>query len=544
MDDRAGVEPAPLLRIAGLRVGYAGPSGWVPAVQGLDLDVAPGEAIGLVGASGSGKSTVIGAVLGLLGSRAHVRADELSFDGTDLLGRGAGGCRGRAAVEGTAYVPQQPGAALVPTVAIGRQLDWYLGPDAVARHAVALVDLGLDAVVGRPGDLPGSFSGGQLQRFVLAVATLGPKPRLLLADEPTSTLDTVTQDSVLALLGRLRSELGLAVLHVSHDLGVVASTCDRVGVLDQGRLVELAPVAQLFAAPAHPATRRLLAGAAPPAVRPGLDRAALVAPDPPVLEVDRLFHYYGRATAHGPASATVVRAVDEVSVAVDAGRVLAVVGASGSGKTTLVRAVAGAIAPTAGVIRLDGRELGRTRSGPDRRAVQLVGQHPWSSFNPRRTVGHGIDQAQRVHDLGPSREERRERAVAALARTGLAAGCLDRRPGQLSGGELARAVLARALVVEPRLLLLDEPTASLDAPVALAVLELLAELRSELDLTVLLVTHDLGAARMLADEVAVLAEGRLEELGPTRRVLSEPSSDAARALVAAEVDLPAAAPAG
>lgn len=252
-----------------------------------------------------------------------------------------------------------------------------------------------------------------------------------------------------------------------------------------------------------------------------------------VLEVDRLFHYYGRGGG-GPASATVVRAVDDLSFDLAEGRVLAVVGGSGSGKTTLARAVAGAIVPTAGELRLDGRPLGRVRTEADRRAIQLVGQHPWDAFNPRRTVGHALVQALRVHGIGATNGERQERAVAALVRTGLRPVHADRRPAQLSGGELARVALARALVVEPRLVLLDEPTASLDAPVARQVLDLVAQLRADLGLTVLLVTHDLPAARTLADEVAVLDAGLLVEHGPADVVLTTPTSPAARALLAAE----------
>lgn len=532
--------PPPALAVEDLRVTYPGPAGDVAAVRGVSFTVAPGEVLGLVGGSGSGKSSILDAVLGLHGDRATVRARTLALGDTDLTALDASGwqrLRGRR----VALIPQHPMTALAPTTAVGRQLDWYLGDDAVARHHDDLARLGLHTVLDRPDDLPGEFSGGQLQRLVIAMATFGSRPELLLADEPTSTLDATVQAAVLDVLAEQRARLGSAMLHVSHDLAVVAQVCDRVGVVHRGELVELAPVDRLFSEPEHPYARELVAAATPrrrttTKPSPAIDEPAGV----PLLRVDGATHQFGRQRrGDAPDTATVVRAVDDVSLRVEAGEVLAIVGESGSGKTTLARVIAGAIVPTAGTVALDGRELGSRRSGDDRRRVQLVAQNSRAALNPRRSVGHALVQVQRIHGIGSDRADRRDRATAMLERVGLDAVHLRRRPARLSGGELARVVLARSLLLSPRLLLLDEPTASLDARVKGQVLDLLGDLRADLDLTIVVITHELPTARAIAGSVAVMRGGRILEHGPVDRVLTDPEDPYTRALLDSEPRPPA-----
>lgn len=534
----------PAIDVDDLHVTYDGPAGPVHAVRGVSFSVAPGEVFGIVGGSGSGKSSVLNALLGLHGDRTTVAATTLSLGGTDLRALDDAGWR---ALRGRrmALIPQHPMTALAPTTPVGRQLDWYLGEDALTRHGDDLARLGLDAVLERPGDLPSSFSGGQLQRLVIAIATFGSRPEVLLADEPTSTLDATVQSAVLEVLAEQRARLRSAMVYVSHDLALVAQVCDRVGVVHRGELVEVAPASDLFREPEHPFTRALVDAAAPrttarrrppaePITASGPAEAATAAA-PPLLAVDRLYHYFGgRAHARGPVSSRVVRAVDDVSLRVEAGQVLAIVGESGSGKTTLARAVAGAISPTAGTIAFDGRELVGPRAPDDRRRIQLVAQNSRSALNRRRSVGHALDQAQRVHGIGAGRVDRRERSVEMLERVGLSPDHLRRRPARLSGGELARVVLARSLLLSPRLLLLDEPTASLDAQVKGQVLDLLAELRSLLDLTIVVITHELPTARALADDTAVMQAGCLVEHGPTAQVLTAPEAAYTRTLLASE----------
>lgn len=533
----AGTDP--VVVVEGLEVRYGrGPSA-VAAVRGVSFEVGRGEVFGLVGPSGCGKSTTCGALLGLLGPSATVTARRLDLEGESLLDlddKGWRGVRGQR----VALIPQHPRTALSPLVPVGRQLDWYLGPDAVARHGADLEALGLESVVARPRDLPSSFSGGQLQRLVIAVATLGASPVLLLADEPTSTLDPTVAATVLDVLAAARRAREASMVFVSHDLAVVAQVCDRVGVMDRGELVEVAPPAELFDAPRHEVTRRLVAAlptrraaSSGSAIGSAIGSAPVEPAAPPVLELDHLYCYHGRAEGRrGPSSAVVVRAVDDVSLVVCPGELAALVGESGSGKTTLARVVAGALAPTAGVVRLDGVELTAARTREDRRRIQLVGQHPRSALNRRRRLVDVLDQVQRVHGIGAGRGERAERSAAMLARVGLGADALRRRPLELSGGELARAVLARALLVGPRLLVLDEPTASLDPPVKRAVLDLVGELRDELGLTVVLITHELDLAWSVADTVSVMERGQLVASGSLAEVLDGPQHPRTAALLA------------
>jgi peptide/nickel transport system ATP-binding protein len=502
-----------------------------------------GEVLGLVGASGCGKSTVVAALAGLLPPTAATSVDRLSLDGLDLRTldeRGWQGIRRRR----IGLVPQQPMTALTPTVGVGRQLDWYLGPRAVERHEQALRDLGLDTVVDRPADLPSRFSGGQLQRLLIAVNTLDGHPDLFLADEPTSTLDATVQGSILEHLAALRADHDMAMVLVSHDLAVVARLADRVGVVHRGALVELAPVDALFGDPTHEVTRALVRSsprrgpshAARPTTTAPPDTSA--APPTSVLEVDHLYHYYGGA--HGSRSrppGRVVRAVDDVSLTVGVGEVVAVVGESGSGKSTVARTVVGALVPTAGTIRLDGRDVTTERTLADRRHVQLVTQNPRAALNRRRRVGHALEQAQRVHGLGGDDRGRRRASARLLDLVHLPASVLDRRPSELSGGELARVVLARALLLEPRLLLLDEPTASLDAQVKAAVLEVIAEMCERVGVATVIITHELSTARVVADRVVVMQEGRVVESGPVGAVLEHPTHDYTRTLLASELVL-------
>ncbi|MEZ5180056.1 MAG: ATP-binding cassette domain-containing protein [Acidimicrobiales bacterium] len=508
---------APVLVVDGLHVRYGHGDGVVAAASDVGFEVGRGEVFGLVGPSGCGSRPPAGRCSASSGRRHRCRRAGSSSRGGPCWGSTTGWRRVRG--RRIALVPQHPRSALTPIVAVGRQLDWYLGPHAVDRHAADLRALGLESVVARPRDLPSSFSGGQLQRLVIAIATLGSSPALLLADEPTSTLDPTVAASVLDVLAEARRRTGSAMLFVSHDLAVVAQVCDRVGVMDAGRLVEVGSPLELFEAPRHEVTRRLV-DALPTRRRASAPARTSPAGGPPVLELDHLYRYHGRAPGRsGPPSAVVVRAVDDVSLAVAPGELAAVVGESGSGKTTLARVVAGALAPTAGVVRLDGVELSAARSRGDRRRIALVGQHPRSAFNRRRRLGAALDQVQRVHGIGASRAERTDRSAGMLARVGLGAEALGRRPQELSGGELARAALARALLVEPRLLVLDEPTASLDPPVKRAVLDLVDELRRDLGLAVVLITHELDLAWTVADTVSVLDHGRLVASGPLAAVL-------------------------
>ena len=570
-------EAPPRLTVAGLTVTHPSGDGRPArsAVNGVTFTIQRGEVLGLVGASGSGKSTILHALAGLSGPGTAVTADRLELDGIDLRSLDRGGwVNVRRAHLG--LIPQQPMTALTPAVGVGRQLDWYLGPDAVIRHADQLGHMGLDCVVERPHDLPGRFSGGQLQRLLIALNTLGTPRSLLLADEPTSTLDVTVQSTILERLHALRNESDISMVIVSHDLAVVAHTADRVGVIHEGSLVELAPVAQLFEDPAHPTTRALVASvprrpkpqSPPTASRPTESRPTTVerptttephraphtasptgdvpAATAPLLVLDRIYHYYGSPPTRrgsirtGPATVSngvrqVVRAVDEVSLTVHDGDAVALVGESGSGKSTLARVVVGALVPTAGTVSLAGTVMATNRTLDQCRAIQLVPQNVRGALNPRRRVGHALRQAQRIHAVGSDRADRDRRSRAILEMVHVTPERLEHRPFELSGGELARIVLARALLVEPQVLILDEPTASLDSNVKASVLEMLDEVRRDLGLALVIITHELATARALSQRVLVLHDGQVVETGPTSTVLSTPGHDHTRSLLASEL---------
>ena len=526
-DDRG-----PALLVEQLDIRYRSTAGSVHAVAGVDLRVERGEVLGIVGESGSGKSSICHALLGMAGDRASLAADRIEVAGHDLTTARERQWREHRGAT-IAFVPQQPMTALAPTVPVGRQLDWHLGRDAVARHRDALHDLGLQALVDRPDGLPGTFSGGQLQRILIAIATLGGSPSLIIADEPTSTLDATVAAAVVELLLARQQELGAGMLYVSHDLATVAAVAQRVVVMERGVAVETGSVAEVFGDPQHPYTAALLDALPRPRSRtaPGTDAPGTPAvAGAPKVRLDHLYRYFGRAGAGRPGP-PVVRAVDDVTLDLPAGTITALVGESGSGKTTLARIVAGADAATAGEVILDGRALGADRTPAERRTVQLVSQNHRAALNHRRTVAHALDQVQRVHGIGEDRSDRTERAAALLERVGLTRDHLARRPRQLSGGEAARVALARSLLLEPEVLVLDEPTAGLDARVRAAVIDLLAGLRRDLGLTVLLITHELPVADALADHVAVMHHGQLVEHGPAAQVLHAPTDDYTRTLL-------------
>jgi peptide/nickel transport system ATP-binding protein len=527
-------ERPPALEVTGLRVRHPGQRDGSEAVRGLDLCVAAGEVVAVVGASGSGKSSLCSALIGLTPSSAAVSATHLAIGGRDLTGaseRTWRSVRGRT----VALVPQHGARSLVPTVPVGRQLRWHLGADALVRHRRSLEALGLHDVLDRPDHLPGQFSGGQLHRLVLALATIGREPALIIADEPTGSLDAAVAATVVHALDDQRRSIGAGMVLVTHDLELAAAVGHRLAVVDHGRIVELGATGEVIDGPAHPRTRSLLAarpGAPTWARRPTGPPHPSPAPGPaadrPVLAGRHLYRYFG-ATGAGRG---VVRAVDDVDVELIGGRTTALVGASGSGKSTLARLLAGADRPTAGDVVLDGRPLEPGAVAELQRAVALVGQDPRSALNRRRSVGHALVQVQRLHGIGRGRRDRRDRALAVLEAVGLHAGHLGQRPRTLSGGEAARVVLARALLTEPRVLVLDEPTAALDREVQVEVLSLVDRLQDALGFAVLLITHDLALAAAAA-VVLVIDGGRIVERGAATTVLGDPSHDVTASLVGA-----------
>jgi peptide/nickel transport system ATP-binding protein len=548
----------PILALDDLGVVFTTESARVPAVRGVSLEVRPGETLALVGESGSGKSTVALAAMGLLPGNARVTG-RAAVAGTDVVGADEAGLarlRGRT----VSMVFQEPATALDPLTRIGKQITEVIRNhhDVSAREAAArAVDLlrrvGIPEPERRASAYPFQLSGGQRQRVVIAMA-IANDPALLIADEPTTALDVTVQAEILDLLRRLAAETGTGVLLVTHNMGVVADFADRVAVMYQGRLVESGTVEDVLLRPTHDYTRRLLAAvprlevalpddaaaAEAPLTKPvpaartaGPPRERERAPEAreaePVLALDDVSVVFGRGRR-------AVRALEGVSFLVRPGETLGLVGESGSGKSTAARVALGLITPNAGTVSLFGTDLAHGRARARRRlraGIGVVLQDPVASLDARMTVGECVAEPLRVHRRELSARDRRGLVEDVLERVRLPRALARRAPGELSGGQRQRVSLARALVLQPRLLVADEPTSALDVSVQESVLEVITELQDELGFACLFVSHDLAVVQHFARRVAVLRGGRIEEQGPTGETLLHPETDYTRRLLAA-----------
>ncbi|AXK32499.1 ABC transporter ATP-binding protein [Streptomyces armeniacus] len=509
---------------------------WTPAVRDISFTVGKGEVVALVGESGSGKSVSSMSVLGLVGANARHRGS-IRFHDTELLGldhEALRGIRGKR----IAMIFQEPMTALNPVYTIGRQIaeavrchERISAAEARTRAVELLTKVGIPEPERRVDSYPHQLSGGQRQRAMIAMAISG-SPEVVIADEPTTALDVTVQAEILDLLRSLQKDLGSAVLIITHDMGVVADLADRVVVMKQGEVVEEAPVGRLFSAPRHDYTRRLLAavpkppapGEAEPAPEetPTSETATLRVTD---LEVE----YPGRLGRKG------FKAVHGVSLAVGKGKVLGLVGESGSGKSTIGRAVVSLARATAGSIEVCGTDVTRLtgrRLRAFRPTYSMVFQDPGASLNPRLSIGDSI-AAPLLTGRRADRSAASERVAELLEQVELPVSWAERFPHELSGGQRQRVGIARALALEPELLIADEPTSALDVSVQATVLRLFRELQDRMGFACLFISHDLGVVELLAHEVAVLQNGRLVEHGPTHEVLARPQTDYTRRLVAA-----------
>lgn len=516
------------LQLVGLGVTLGG----LPRLHGLDLELGAGEVLGLVGESGSGKSLTALAIAGLLPAAAQVQGRVL-LDGEDLLAlpEAAMDAR-RGAVLGLVF--QEPMNALNPLMTLGQQVAEALQlhrplscRDAAIQAEAALDRVGLGGLAGRH---PHELSGGQRQRGVIAIA-MTLRPRLLIADEPTTALDVRTQAQVLALLRELVREQGSSLLLISHDLPLVAGVADRIAVLRQGRLIEQGPALALLRAPHRPETAALIA-ASTLAPRPALPPADL---DAPLLAANGLVREVRRGG--GWLSRPVVRRLlDGVSLQIGAGERVGLVGESGSGKSTLLRALLALEPVQGGEVRLRGRRF----TGAERelrRQVQIVFQDPAGSLDPRWRAWELVAEPLALLDPPPDRATQRRLAGEWLVRVGLGAEAADRFPHQFSGGQRQRLAIARAMILEPALLVLDEAVSALDVSVRGQVLALIDALCRERGTALLFVTHDLGVVRATTDRLYVLQAGRIVESGATVEVFERPREAYTRELLAATPDL-------
>ena len=509
--------PDPLLDVRGLRVSFGSAAGREQAVRGLDLSISEGESVALVGESGCGKSTAALALMRLLPDSAACTG-QIRFAGRHLPELSAAdmrGLRGRS----ISMIFQEPMSSLNPVHRVGDQIVEVLraheplSRDAARRRAVELLErVQIAEPARRFEDYPHQLSGGQRQRVMIAIA-IACGPRLLIADEPTTALDVTVQAQVLALLDRLRRELRMALLLITHDLGVVAEYADRVLVMLDGSLVEEAPTQRLFEAPAHHYSRQLLAASLhcqpPPVAPPGVARPAVPREDIALLRADRLVVAYPRTRSAR------ANAVDGVSFSIAAGETLGLIGESGCGKSTLARALMRLIPLHAGTIHFQGKEVGALREralGTLRQRVQMVFQDPYGSLNPRQSVGRILDTVLVVNRYGDA-GARASRIDRLIERVGLPADSRRRHPNEFSGGQRQRIAIARALLVEPALLILDEPVSALDVSIQAQILDLLLELRRDLGLAYLFISHDLAVVRRMSDRVVVMRDGRFVEEG-------------------------------
>ncbi|MGU9980589.1 dipeptide ABC transporter ATP-binding protein [Phreatobacter sp. HK31-P] len=536
---------APLLAIDDLKVTFSTRNGLVEALKGVSLTLDAGETLGIVGESGSGKSVTAFSVMQLLDRAGRITNGRITFRGQDITRASRSmlqPLRGAA----MSMIFQNPRAALNPIRTVGLQIADVLRAHEPlsAKEARARALKLLEAVLIRdPEDrldaYPHELSGGMCQRIMIAMA-IACEPALLIADEPTTGLDVTTQKTVMDLLAEITERRGMAMILITHDLGLAAQYCQRVAVMEQGLVVEEAPPATLFGNPRHPYTKRLVA--ASPTRNSTVESLVVDAGEPvtpavritprresePLLKVSNLVKTFDNG----------FRGVDDVSFALAPGESLGLVGESGSGKSTISRLVCRLLDHSAGTIAFDGEDIGRITSSEFyrsrfRKDIQIVFQDHGDSLNPRFSAFDCIaDPLRLLAGVQDSRELRTQVTECAL-RVGLPVEFLDRFPHQLSGGQKARVGIARAIAARPRLLVLDEPTAALDVSVQAVILHLLDRLRRETGLAYLFVSHDLNVVRMMCERTIVLQTGQIVEQGPSGALFSDPASDYARQLIAA-----------
>ena len=568
----------PVLEIKGLRTYFHTEDGLVKAVDGISVEAHAGETLGIVGESGSGKSVTSLTVMRLLPElTARVQAEKVAFLGRDLLAMTqADMCAVRGA--DMAMIFQEPMTSLNPVFTVGDQVaesilahEQVSKAEAMARVVALFEEVGIPDPAERVGMYPHEMSGGQKQRVVIAMA-LACNPKLLIADEPTTALDVTIQAQILDLLRKLRDERGMAILFITHDLGVIAEIADKVAVMFRGRLCEYGPVEAIFANPEHPYTKGLLA------CRPRLDTRFKVlptvsdfldvevdgdelimtskdltpdqlremeetgrdklyeVPGEPMLAVDDLQVWFPIKKGIFKRTVGHVKAVDGISFKVWPGQTLGLVGESGCGKTTTGRAILRLVEPTGGRVVFQGQDLGGLGGEAMRKVrtdLQIIFQDPYSSLNPRLTVEATITEPMLIHGIGSSAADRRDRAAALLEEVGLTGDHLRRYPHEFSGGQRQRICIARTLSLEPTFVICDESVSALDVSVQAQVLNLLKDLQAKRGLTYIFISHDLSVVKFMSDIMCVMQEGKIVEMGPAEAIYEAAAEEYTRTLIEA-----------
>ncbi|RWN42711.1 MAG: ABC transporter ATP-binding protein [Mesorhizobium sp.] len=526
-----------ILSVKDLRVRFRTLDGAVEAVKGISIHVNAGETVAVVGESGSGKSQTMMAAMSLLASNGEATGS-VDYRGRNLLTLSKSELnqvRGRK----ISMIFQEPMTSLDPLYSIGNQLiepiRRHRGLNAAEAREEALKLLRLVHIPDperRMKSYPHEMSGGQRQRVMIAMA-LANDPDILIADEPTTALDVTIQAQILMLLAELQRKLGMAIVFITHDLGIVRRFADRVYVMRQGEVVEEGEAEAIFVHPQHAYTKMLLAA------EPAGSKAPPPANAPVLLEgrnVEVTFRIGGGFLAGEP---LMLRAVDHISIRLQRNQTIGIVGESGSGKSTLGRALL-RLLPSDGVIHFGDRDISqadRQAMRPLRRQMQLVFQDPFGSLSPRMTVGEVITEGLLVHEPDLSGKQRDQRAVDALREVGLDPNARNRYPHEFSGGQRQRIAIARAMILKPRLVVLDEPTSALDRSVQKQIVELLRKLQADHELSYLFISHDLSVVRAMADYIIVMKQGKIVEEGPTEAIFSDPRHAYTQTLMAAAIDV-------
>ncbi|MGX5840620.1 ABC transporter ATP-binding protein [Mesorhizobium sp. ArgA1] len=529
--------PETILSVKDLRVRFRTLDGAVEAVKGINIHVKAGETVAVVGESGSGKSQTMMAAMSLLASNGEATG-HVDYRGRNLLTLSKSDLN---KVRGAkiSMIFQEPMTSLDPLYSIGNQLmepiRKHRGLNAAEAREEALKLLRLVHIPDperRMKSYPHEMSGGQRQRVMIAMA-LANDPDILIADEPTTALDVTIQAQILMLLAELQRKLGMAIVFITHDLGIVRRFADRVYVMRYGEVVEEGQAEALFANPQHAYTKMLLAA------EPTGTKAPPPANAPVLLEgrnVEVTFKIGGGFLAGEP---LLLRAVDHISIRLKRNQTIGIVGESGSGKSTLGRALL-RLLPSDGVIRFGDRDIStadRQAMRPLRREMQLVFQDPFGSLSPRMTVGQVITEGLLVHEPNLSGKQRDQRAVEALLEVGLDPNARNRYPHEFSGGQRQRVAIARAMILKPKLVVLDEPTSALDRSVQKQIVELLRKLQADHELSYLFISHDLAVVRAMADYIIVMKQGKIVEEGPTEEIFSNPQAAYTQTLMNAAIDV-------